>query len=196
MLLLSLHPPFYWLKCELIATMKFVTLVTFECNLSMIQLDLRYRMIAEPDIHHSPSDIPGDLDDVKMDERCLPWRSYERWGCPGIYSCSTIWQWSQCLASATLRISGRRWKVSATSCKAAESTAGRQQGIFNSKRECFLLCTVAGLLMFYHSLFWSLQPTSSVCCPKFCVFPQSIPRQLLYVLMCSAMLYPIQSSRM
>ena len=54
-----------------------------------------------------------------------------------IYSCSTIWQWSQCLVSTTLGIAGRGWRASATSCKAAESTAGRSQGISNLKRECF-----------------------------------------------------------
>ena len=87
---------------------------------------------------HAQSPLPAvlqcDLDDVKMNELHLPWHSYGRWRCPAIYPCSTIWQWSQCLASTTFRISGEGWEASAISCKATESAFRR---ILNSECECF-----------------------------------------------------------
>jgi len=68
----------------------------------------------------SPDDIPGDLDDVEMDEWRLP---YGRWWCSAIHPCSIIWQWSQCFVSTTLRIVGRGWGASSTFCKVAESAS-------------------------------------------------------------------------
>ena len=111
--------------------------------------------------------IPGDVDNVKVDEWPLPWHSYVRWWCSYL-PCS---EWSQCLVPITFGIAGRGWGASAISCKAAESAFRCSQGI--SSVSVFLSCAVVGALIFCHSPFSSPQHHLQPLLPRVLCFPST-----------------------